>query len=50
MVSGSSTGKKMNVIVVLLRCFENIDREHVTYESNSKAWVTGKLRFNVLLN
>jgi hypothetical protein len=57
LVTASMTGKKMKLIVIGKsrnpRCFKNIkhiDCLPVTYESNSKAWMTAELWSKILLN
>ncbi|XP_050065520.1 tigger transposable element-derived protein 6-like [Aphis gossypii] len=56
LVSASMTGKKMKLIIIGKsrnpRCFKNINSDclPVTYESNSKAWMTAELWSKILLN
>lgn len=56
LVSASMTGKKMKLIIIGKsrnpRCFKNIKSDclPVTYESNSKAWMTAELWSKILLN
>jgi hypothetical protein len=56
-VTASVTGKKMKLIVIgkfrNSRCLKNIkiiDCLPITYESNSKAWMTAELWSKILLN
>jgi len=56
LVSATMTGKKMRLIIIgksrYPRYFKNIksDSLPLTYESNSKAWMTAELWSKILLN